>query len=271
MTLTSETQSDTHGGPRPSAPGSPLPAAANRADGERPAAELEAVERIYRMGSEEVHALDGVTFQVMPGEYWSVMGASGSGKSTLLNVLGCLDRPTAGRYSLAGRDVNTLSDDELSELRSRKLGFIFQSYNLIPQLDVLENIMVPLFYQDDETEPGEERARALAARMGLADRLGHKPAELSGGQQQRVAIARSLVNDPELILADEATGNLDSQTAAEILDLFDELSREGKTIVFVTHESHVAERASHVLRMRDGRIDDVRIQRAAHTRAGGSS
>ena len=223
-------------------------------------AELDAVERVYRMGTEEVHALDGVSFRIQPGEYWSVMGASGSGKSTLLNVMGCLDRPTAGIYHLAGRNTGELDDDELSELRSRKLGFIFQSYNLIPQLDLLENIMVPLFYQDDPPSDGEERARRLADRMGLGDRLGHKPPELSGGQQQRVAISRALVNDPELILADEATGNLDSQTAEEILELFDELWREGKTLVFVTHEAHVAERASHVLRMRDGRIEEIEVR-----------
>ena len=190
-------------------PGAELASGATR----EAVAELDGVQRTYRMGTEEVHALDGLDFNVLRGQYWSVMGASGSGKSTLLNVMGCLDRPTGGIYRLAGRDVNTLDDDELSELRSQKLGFIFQSYNLIPQLNVLENIMVPLFYQDDPPEDGEERARRLAERMGLSDRLGHKPTELSGGQQQRVAISRALVNDPELILADEATGNLDSQTA----------------------------------------------------------
>ena len=219
------------------------------------------VRRTYRMGEELVHALDGVTFDVRRGEYWSIMGQSGSGKSTLLNVMGCLDKPTAGNYVLAGRDVSTLEDDELSDVRSQKLGFIFQSYNLIPQLDVLENIMVPLFYQDEPPEDGEDRARALAERMGLGQRLGHKPLELSGGQQQRVAIARSLVNDPELLLADEATGNLDSNTAEEILGLFDELSSEGKTIVFVTHEPDVAARASHLLKMKDGKVEEVVVQR----------
>ncbi len=223
-------------------------------------AELVDVERTYLMGNEEVHALDGVSFRVARGEYWSIMGASGSGKSTLLNVMGCLDRPTSGEYRLADRDTGGMDDDELSELRSRKLGFIFQSYNLIPQLNVLENIMVPLFYQDHPPEDGLERARHLAGRVGLGDRMDHKPTELSGGQQQRVAIARALVNDPELILADEATGNLDSQTAEEILELFDELWREGKTLLFVTHEAHVAARASHVLQMRDGNIEEIDVR-----------
>jgi putative ABC transport system ATP-binding protein len=220
-----------------------------------PVAELIDVSRVYRMGTTEVRALDGFSFRVERGEYWSVMGSSGSGKSTLLNVMGCLDQPTSGRYVLAGEDTGELDDDDLSELRSRRLGFIFQSYNLLPQLDVLENIMVPLFYQDQPPADGEERARDLAARVGLGDRLGHRPTELSGGQQQRVAIARALVNDPELILADEATGNLDTKTATEILDLFDVLHGEGKTLVFVTHEVSVAERASHVLRMRDGMVE----------------
>jgi putative ABC transport system ATP-binding protein len=229
-------------------------------------AELVDVTRVYHMGASEVRALDGLDFRVLRGEYWSIMGSSGSGKSTLLNVLGCLDRPSEGVYRLAGRDTRELDDDELSELRSRKLGFIFQSYNLIPQLTVLENILVPLSYQDEPPADGEERARMLAGRLGLTDRLGHRPPELSGGQQQRVAIARALVNDPELILADEATGNLDSQTAGEILDLFDQLSHEGKTIVFVTHEPHVAARASHLLRMKDGRVAEIRVQRAEAVR-----
>ncbi len=232
------------------------------APGEDVVAALEDVSRIYVMGSERVHALDQLNFRVLRGQYWSVMGTSGSGKSTLLNVIGCLDRPTSGRYFLSGRDTGRMSDDDLSELRSVKLGFIFQSYNLIPQLDVLENIMVPLFYQESVPADGIERARRLAERMGLGERLGHKPMELSGGQQQRVAIARALVNDPELILADEATGNLDTSTAEEILSLFDELSAEGKTIVFVTHEATVARHASHILRMRDGRVEELIEQRA---------
>jgi putative ABC transport system ATP-binding protein len=229
-----------------------------------PVAELETVTRTYRMGANEVRALDDLSFSFGRGEYWAVMGSSGSGKSTLLNLLGCLDRPTSGRYRIDGADVSELSDDELSEIRSRKLGFVFQSYNLIPQLDVLENILVPLFYQDEPPAEAVERARALAGRVGLGDRLDHRPMELSGGQQQRVAIARALVNQPSLILADEATGNLDSHTAQEILELFDELHAEGRTILIVTHEADVGARAQHVLRLKDGRIESVlRDQRPA--------
>ncbi len=237
-----------------------------------PVAELEHVSRIYRMGAVLVTALDDFSFQFLPGEYWAVMGSSGSGKSTLLNLLGCIDRPDSGVYRVRGEDTSRLDDDALSELRSRHLGFVFQSYNLIPQLDLLENLMVPLYYQDDPPEDGEERARRLAARVGLGDRLSHRPTALSGGQQPRVALARALINDPALILADEATGNLDSQTALEILDLFDELHREGKTIVLVTHERDVGERAQHVLRLKDGRIESIeRDQNRAGAHAGSSA
>jgi len=222
-----------------------------------PVAELERVTRTYRMGANEVRALDELSFTFGRGEYWAVMGSSGSGKSTLLNVLGCLDRPSSGHYRIDGADVSQLTDDQLSELRSAKLGFVFQSYNLIPQLDVLENILVPLFYQDEPPAGAEARARELARRVGLGERLAHRPMELSGGQQQRVAIARALVNEPSLILADEATGNLDSQTAQEILALLDELHAEGRTILIVTHEPDVGERAQHVLRLKDGRIESV--------------
>jgi len=237
-----------------------------------PVADLENVTRTYRMGANEVRALDELTFSFGRGEYWAVMGSSGSGKSTLLNILGCLDRPSTGRYRIDGADVSRLSDDELSEIRSRKLGFVFQSYNLIPQLNVLENILVPLFYQDELPAGAEARARSLAERVGLDKRLDHRPMELSGGQQQRVAIARALVNQPSLILADEATGNLDSQTALEILELLDELHAEGRTILIVTHEPDVGERAQHVLRLKDGRIESVvRDQRPAPRRAGAHS
>jgi putative ABC transport system ATP-binding protein len=226
-----------------------------------PVAELEGVSRLYHRGANAVAALEDFTFTFRAGEYWSIMGSSGSGKSTLLNILGCIDRPTSGSYRIRGQEMADLSDDELSDVRSQSLGFVFQSYNLIPQLDVLENILVPLFYQDDPPLDGEERARKLAARVGLGERLTHKPMELSGGQQQRVAIARALINDPALILADEATGNLDSKTALEILDLFDELHAEGKTILLVTHEPTVGARAERTLRLKDGRIEEVEDRR----------
>ena len=225
-------------------------------------ASLESVRKTYRMGDQIVNAIDGVNFAFRRGEYWSIMGPSGSGKSTMLNVLGCLDRPSEGIYRLGGEDTGKMDDNALSELRSRRLGFIFQSYNLIPQLDVLDNIMVPLLYKSDPPPDGEARARELARRVGLADRLDHRPRELSGGQMQRVAIARALVNNPDLILADEATGNLDSQTSKEILDLFDELHREGKTLIFVTHEDSVASRAERVISMADGRVKEVRDNRS---------
>ena len=226
-----------------------------------PVAELVDVTRLYKMGANEVRALDHFSFTFRAGEYWSIMGSSGSGKSTLLNILGCIDRPTSGAYRVKGEDTQKLDDDQLSELRSRHIGFVFQSYNLIQQLNVLENILVPLIYQDNPPEDGEERARHLAQRVGLGDRLDHRPTELSGGQQQRVAIARALVNDPTFVLADEATGNLDSKTAGEILDLFDELHAEGKTILLVTHEPSIGLRAQKTLRLKDGRIAEVRENR----------
>jgi putative ABC transport system ATP-binding protein len=205
-------------------------------------------------GGGGVAALDGVDLDVANGEYLAVMGSSGSGKSTLLNLLGCLDRPTAGSYHLGGRDVANLDDDALSAVRGRSLGFIFQSYNLIPQLTVLENIAVPLFYQRDESPAAMNRCRELADRVGLGDRLDHRPRQLSGGQQQRVAIARALVNEPLLILADEPTGNLDSRTEEDVLEMLDALHREGRAIVMVTHDDHVASRADRIIHMHDGRI-----------------
>jgi putative ABC transport system ATP-binding protein len=214
--------------------------------------------------SEVVRALRGVTFQVAKGEYMAVMGPSGSGKSTLLNLLGCLDRPTSGRYFLGDEDVAELDDDQLSEVRAARIGFVFQSYNLIPQLTVIENIAVPLHYQGKLDKDSHEMCGELAAMVGLGDRLGHRPTELSGGQQQRVAIARSLANDPYFILADEATGNLDSQTTDEILNLFQKLNEDGKTIIMITHEDEVAARTKRVLRLRDGLIEsDERTDGAA--------
>lgn len=211
--------------------------------------------KTYRMGDVDVHALNGVDLTIEKGSYVAIMGASGSGKSTMLNILGCLDRPTSGRYYLGGEDVSSMDDDALSAFRGRQLGFVFQSYNLIQQLTVIENIFVPLFYQSKDLSDCYDHCRDLAELVGLNERLDHRPKQLSGGQQQRVAIARSLVNDPLLILADEPTGNLDSKTGIEILDLFDRLNAQGKTLVLVTHGDEVAERAQRVVRMRDGKIE----------------
>lgn len=203
----------------------------------------------------EVLALRGVNMTIQKGEYVAIMGPSGSGKSTMLNILGCLDRPTEGKYHLGGEDVSEMPDDELSEIRGRQIGFIFQSYNLIAQLTVIENIQVPLFYQGKDLSETYDRCVELANLVGLADRREHRPNQLSGGQQQRVAIARSLANDPLMILADEPTGNLDSATGFEVLGIIDRLNAGGKTIILVTHDDEVAKRAHRVIHMRDGRID----------------
>ncbi len=219
-----------------------------------PVIELRDVRRTYRMGEDTVVALDGVNLAVEKGEFVAVMGPSGSGKSTLLNLLGCLDRPENGQYLLDGKDVATLDDDALSAIRSERLGFIFQSFNLIQSLDVVRNIALPLFYMGASDETCEARARELAGRVGLEQRLGHRPMELSGGQQQRVAIARALSNNPVIILADEPTGNLDSRTGEEIMDLLGVLHREGRTIIMVTHEDDIAAKAGRIISMRDGRV-----------------
>ncbi len=224
-----------------------------------PIVEFRNVSKTYQMGPVTVEALRGVSFEVLPGDFISIMGPSGCGKSTLLNLLGCLDRPSSGQYLLGGSDVSRMSDDALSSIRGTRLGFVFQSYNLIQQLTVLENIQVPLYYQGRPEGESREVACKLAARVGLSDRLEHKPFELSGGQQQRVAIARALVNDPLVILADEPTGNLDSTSGAEILTVFDELHTQGKTLILVTHDNNVARRAKRAVRLRDGQIEsDVR-------------
>jgi putative ABC transport system ATP-binding protein len=210
----------------------------------------------YYLGSVTVNVLKGIDLQIAEGDFVALMGPSGSGKSTLMNILGCLDRPTAGDYILSGRNVAQLSDDRLSDVRCRYLGFIFQSYNLLPQYTVVENIELPLMYQgialNDRTR---QRCIALADMVGLGDRLDHRPLQLSGGQQQRVAIARALVNDPHVILGDEPTGNLDSRTSLEIMEMLASLNRAGKTIIMVTHENDIAEWARRVVRLRDGRIE----------------
>ncbi len=216
---------------------------------------LEEARKIYTVGSQAVNALNGVSLSFEKGSFWAIMGPSGSGKSTMMNILGCLDRLTSGHYLLEGQDVGDLDDDSLSEFRLRHLGFIFQSFNLIPQLTVLRNIELPLYYLGWEQRESEEHASELAASVGLEDRLNHRPTELSGGQMQRVAIARALANDPQIILADEPTGNLDTATGKQIMELIAALNHRGKTIIIVTHEAHIAEYARHRLHMKDGVIE----------------
>ena len=219
--------------------------------------QLEDVHKIYQMGEQQVNALAGVSVSFSAGSFWAIMGPSGSGKSTMLNVLGCLDRISRGQYVLEGTDVITLDDDDLSELRLRHLGFIFQSFNLIPQLTVQRNIELPLYYLGWEIERSTERAIELARKVGLEKRLDHRPTELSGGQMQRVAIARALANDPRILLADEPTGNLDSRTGEQILELLAELNEQGKTIIMVTHEPDIAQLAHKRLHMLDGLIESI--------------
>lgn len=218
---------------------------------------FEDVHKLYEMGMERVRALDGISVSFTRGSFWAIMGPSGSGKSTMMNILGCLDRLSNGRYYLEGQDVSTLDDDSLSDIRLRHLGFIFQSFNLIPQLTVQKNIELPLYYLGWDASESTARAQELAGKVGLGDRLNHRPTELSGGQMQRVAIARALANDPDLILADEPTGNLDSVTGQQIMELLAELHREGKTVIMVTHETHVAAYAQKRLHMKDGLIEAV--------------
>ena len=216
---------------------------------------IEELTKIYDLGEVKVPALAGVSIDIKEGSYVAIMGPSGSGKSTMLNILGCLDQPTSGQYFLGEQDVSLMNDSALSEVRGQRIGFIFQSYNLIPQLDVVENIHVPLFYQGKQLSSSRKHCEELADLVGLGDRLDHRPLQLSGGQQQRVAVARSLVNDPLMILADEPTGNLDSKTSLEILDLLGKLHADGKTIIMVTHDEEVAERADRVIRLMDGLVD----------------
>ncbi len=215
---------------------------------------LEGVTKIYRSGTVAVPALRGVTLGVEEGEFVAVMGSSGSGKSTLMNIVGCLDRPTAGRYTLAGQDVSQLDRNQLAEIRNRFLGFVFQSFNLLSRTSALENVELPLLYSGVSGRDRHARARAALERVGLGDRMDHHPNQLSGGQQQRVAIARAIVSKPRLIVADEPTGNLDSRTSVEVMQLFQELSKEGMTLLLVTHEPDIAMFTSRVIAMRDGRV-----------------
>lgn len=216
--------------------------------------QLDSITRTYSMGSVEVHALRGIDLAIEHNDYLAVMGPSGSGKSTLLNILGCLDRPSSGRFRLADRDVSQLSDLELSRVRNAFVGFVFQTFNLLPRATALNNVETPLIYAGVRPRERRRRAKLAIERMGLGDRMYHRPSELSGGERQRVAIARALVNDPSLILADEPTGNLDSATGDEIMQILDDLHEAGNTILLVTHENHVAEHAKRRILMRDGQI-----------------
>jgi putative ABC transport system ATP-binding protein len=239
------------------------------------AARLVDIKKNYVLKSETVRALRGVSFDVPEGDYVAIMGPSGSGKSTLLNLLGCLDRPTSGQFYLGPDDVSRMNDNQLSWIRATRIGMIFQSYNLIQQLNVIENIGVPLHYQGRSGREANQRCRELAQLVGLGERLDHRPTQLSGGQQQRVAIARSMVNDPYFILADEATGNLDSVTSEEILALFEDLNNAGRTIIMVTHEDDVAAHAKRIIRLRDGllqsdRINDHRVAAQRRTQVPGA-
>jgi putative ABC transport system ATP-binding protein len=228
----------------------------------RPLIQVRALTKIYSMGSEEIHALDGVDLDITRGEYVAIMGPSGSGKSTLMNLLGCLDSPTSGEYWLNDRQVSRLDDDELAHVRNREIGFVFQTFNLLPRATALHNVELPLVYAGAPSEERLERAHSALRAVDLDDRASHKPNELSGGQRQRVAIARALVTNPSIILADEPTGNLDSKTSAEIMSVFDQLQKAGNTIIVVTHEADIAAHARREVLLLDGKIERDEVKRA---------
>lgn len=218
---------------------------------------LENVYKIYKLGKNEVHALDGINLDINAHEFVSIIGPSGSGKSTLMNILGCLDVPSEGRYLLDGQEVSEKVDDELAEIRNNKIGFVFQGFNLLHKLNAIENVELPLIYQGISTKERHRRANEALESVGLGDRIDHKPSELSGGQQQRVAIARALVTNPPIILADEPTGNLDSKSGKEVIDIFKRLHSEGNTIILITHNSEIAAEAKRVITIKDGKINET--------------
>lgn len=217
--------------------------------------ELEAVSKVYEIGSVKVNALQGVSLAIDENEYLAIMGPSGSGKSTMMNVLGCLDTPSDGDYIFAGQDVGQMNDDQLAEIRNREIGFVFQTFNLLPRATSLHNVELPLIYKGIPASQRKELAEGALEKVGLKDRMDHRPNELSGGQRQRVAIARALVNEPKIILADEPTGNLDTRTGDEIMEIFENLHEQGNTIILVTHEEYIAEHTNRIIRLRDGKIE----------------
>lgn len=228
--------------------------------------EVEQLNKIYQIGTIEVHALRGVDMNIDQNEYVAIMGPSGSGKSTLMNILGCLDTPSSGVYKLAGSLVNEMNDDQLADIRNREIGFVFQTFNLLPRANALHNVELPLVYAGISAGQRRKQATEALERVGLADRMDHKPNELSGGQRQRVAIARALVNNPSIILADEPTGNLDTKTGDEIMNIFTELHNQGNTIILVTHEEYIAEHANRIVRLKDGYIErDEAVNKAAES------